>query len=120
MPVKRHHVDQRMSQTVCHGGLVYLAGQCGEAFADISTQTAQALQKIEDKLAEAGSAKTQILRAEIWLSDMAHFGAMNAVWDAWAPKRAAPARACGEKKLAGQGYDIEIIITATRHQGREQ
>ncbi len=113
MAVLRDHVDQRMSQTVRHGGLIYLAGQCGTAFADIAAQTAQALQKIESRLENAGSGKSRILRAEVWLSDMVHFPAMNAVWDVWMPEGATPARACGEKRLAGNGYDIEIIITAT-------
>lgn len=113
MPVQRDDISQRMSQTVRHGGLIYLAGQCGTAFADMATQTSEALQKIDNRLEDAGSGKSQILRAEIWLSDMAHFPAMNAVWDAWVPEGAAPARACGEKRLAGDGYDIEIIITAT-------
>ncbi|MBP5858293.1 RidA family protein [Marivibrio halodurans] len=112
MTVTRHHVGQRMSQIVVHNDTVYLAGQVGEAGASVTKQTEDILARIDTLLAEVGSNKAKILQAVIWLDDMAHFAEMNAVWDAWVPEGAAPARACGEARLATPEYQVEIIITA--------
>lgn len=112
MTIERKGVGQRMSQAVIHNGTVYLAGQVGEAGASVTRQTQDILQKIEDRLAEAGSDTTKILQAVIWLDDMKHFAEMNAVWDAWIPEGHAPARACGEAKLASPELQVEIIVTA--------
>lgn len=109
---ERMHVGPRMSQIVKHNGTVYLAGQVGTAGDSVGDQTAQCLEKVDTLLAEAGSGKTRILQAVIWLSDMADFEAMNAVWDAWVPQGNTPARACGEAKLASPEYLVEIIVTA--------
>jgi len=84
MSITRHHGNQRMSQIVIHGDTIYLAGQvAADAGADISVQTQQVLGKIEALLEEAGSDKSKILSAQIWLTSMGHFAQMNAVWDAW-------------------------------------
>ena len=63
-------------------------------------------------LAKAGSSPEQMLQVVIWLADMADFAEMNAVWDAWVPEGHAPARACGEAKLARPELKVEIIVTA--------
>ncbi|MDT9600126.1 RidA family protein [Sphingosinicella rhizophila] len=114
MTIERLHTGPRMSQAVIHNGLVYLAGQVGEAGADVPTQTRQILEGIDSLLAEAGSDKSRILQATIWLADMADFGAMNAVWDEWVDSANAPARATGEAKLATPDYKVEIIIVAAQ------
>lgn len=114
MTVERHHTGKRMSQIVVHGDTVYLAGQVGEPGTSVAEQTRNILGKIDDLLAEAGSDKTRILQAIIWLDDMRHFDAMNGVWDAWVPEGHAPARACGEARLATTEYNVEIIVTAAR------
>jgi enamine deaminase RidA (YjgF/YER057c/UK114 family) len=103
-----------MSQAVVHNGVVYLAGQVGEPGADVATQTKQVLASIDRLLALAGSDKTKILSAQIWMADMADFQKMNAVWDAWVAPGHAPARATGESKLAGPEYLVEIIVTAAQ------
>ncbi|UCE31027.1 MAG: RidA family protein [Burkholderiales bacterium] len=110
--IVRKRVSQRMSQIVCHNGTVYLAGQVGTGGDSVETQTRQVLDKIDALLAEAGTDRSRMLQAVIWLSDMSHFAAMNAVWDAWVPEGAAPARACGEARLARPDLDVEIIVTA--------
>lgn len=114
MSIERRHTTRRMSQIVIHGDTVYLAGQVGEPGASVPDQTRGILDKIDALLAEAGTDKSRILQAVIWLDDMAHFEAMNAVWDAWVPDGQAPARACGEARLATPDYQVEIIITAAR------
>ena len=114
MSIDRRHVGQRMSQIVIHGGTVYLAGQVAteNAGQPADAQTREILEKIDGYLAEAGSDKTKILRATIWLADIGDYDAMNGVWDAWVPEHHAPARACVEAKLAGPEYTVEISVIA--------
>ncbi len=110
--ITRHHTNQRMSQIVQHGDTIYLAGQVGTAGASVAQQTQDCLDKIDALLAEVGSDKSKMLQAVIWLADMADFEEMNGVWDAWVPEGAAPARACGEAKLARPDFTVEIIVVA--------
>jgi enamine deaminase RidA (YjgF/YER057c/UK114 family) len=103
-----------MSQAVIHGSTVYLAGQVadhakGKSVAD---QTKEILAAIDRLLAEAGSDKTKILSATIYLAHIATFAEMNAVWDAWVPAGHAPARATVEAKLAAPVYTVEIACIA--------
>lgn len=112
--ITRKHTGQRMSQIVTHGDTIYLAGQVGTAGASVEQQTKDCPDKIEALLAEAGSDKTRILQTVIWLADMKDFAEMNAVWDAWVPEGHAPARACGEAKLAREDLLVEFIVTAAK------
>lgn len=112
--ITRHHTATRMSQIVIHGETIYLAGQVGNPKSDVADQTRECLEKVENLLAEAGSDKSRILHCTIWLADMADFAAMNAVWDAWVPEGQAPARACGEARLATPELKVELLVTAAR------
>lgn len=112
MTIERLHSGPRMSQAVIHNGLVYLAGQIGAPCEDTAAQTRAVLDKIDALLAEAGTDKSHVLTATIWLADMSDFGAMNEIWDQWVGGANAPARATGEVKLATPDYRVEIIITA--------
>ncbi len=116
MSIERKHTGPRMSQIVAHGGLVYLAGQVGgnTSGAPIEEQTRDTLAGIDALLAEAGTDKTKLLTATVWLTDMRYFDAFNAVWDAWVAPDCAPARACVEAKLAAPGFDVEIMVVAAR------
>lgn len=114
MTITRIEAGPRMSQAVVHGDTVYLAGQVGEPGESVTKQTQTILAQIEALLAEAGSEKSKILSATIWLADMGDFAEMNAVWDKWVDGRDAPARATGEAKLATPDYKVEIIVTAAR------
>lgn len=109
--IERMETGERMSKIVKHNGVVYLCGQVG-AGESVSEQTADCLARIDRLLEQAGSDKEHILQAIIWISDMSYFAEMNAVWDNWVPKGHAPARACGEAKLARDVLKVEIIITA--------
>lgn len=111
MNITRMETGERMSKIVKHNGVVYLCGQVG-AGDTVAEQTRDCISRIEALLAQAGSSNDQILQAIIWLSDMNDFAEMNAVWDAWVPAGAAPARACGEAKLARAALKVEIIVTA--------
>ena len=112
--IERLDVDARMSQAVIHGDTVWLAGQCGTAGESVTEQTREALAKIDALLARARSDKTRILNTTIWLVDIKDYDAMNAVWDDWMPEGCAPARACGESRLGGEGYAVEIICVASK------
>lgn len=112
MTITRHHTNDRMSQIVQHGDTIYLAGQVGTSGASVAQQTQDCLDKIDALLAEVGSDKTKLLQTTIWLADMRDFAEMNAVWDAWVPAGNAPARACGEARLATPGFTVEIIAIA--------
>ncbi|MBB3998245.1 RidA family protein [Aureimonas pseudogalii] len=112
MSIRRIEPGRRMSAAVVHGNTVYLAGQVGEPGQDVAAQTKTVLSEIDRLLAEAGTDKSKILQATIWLADMADFGAMNAVWDAWVDPANPPARATGESKLATPDYRVEIIVIA--------
>ena len=113
MSIHRHHVGKRLSDMVVHGGTVYLAGQVADdPKADLATQARQVLASIDRLLAEAGSDKTKLLTATIFLPSMADFAAMNAVWEAWVPSGHTPARATVEAKLANPDYRIEIQAIA--------
>ncbi len=112
--IARHHTATRMSRIVTHGDTIYLAGQVGTAGASVAQQTQDCLDKIDGLLAEAGSDRTRILQTTIWLADMGDFAEMNAVWDAWVPEGHAPARACGEARLARPELRVEMIVVAAR------
>jgi len=112
MTIERIQPGSRMSQAVIHGNTVYLAGQVGAPGESVTAQTQDICSKIEKLLAEAGSDKSKMLQATIWLADMADFAEMNAVWDAWIDPDNPPTRACGESKLATPDFKVEIIIVA--------
>ena len=109
--IERHEIGTRMSKIVKHNGTVYLCGQVGSGDT-VTEQTQDCLARVDALLKQAGSSRDQILQAIIWVADMADFAEMNAVWDAWVPEGHAPARACGEAKLARPELKVEVIVTA--------
>jgi enamine deaminase RidA (YjgF/YER057c/UK114 family) len=111
--IQRMHVGTRLSEAAVFNGVVYLAGMVPECEAtDIRSQTADVLQQIELRLAEAGSDKTRILRTQIYLKDITDIAAMNEVWDAWVVAGSAPPRATVQAALANPVYLIEVVVTA--------
>ncbi|WP_320826646.1 RidA family protein [Reinekea sp.] len=112
--IVRKHTNQRMSKIVVHGDTIYLCGQVGERGTSIEEQTAEALRRVEALLSEAGSNKRCLLQTTVWLSDMKYFSAMNGVWDAWVEEGYAPARACGEAKLASSELLVELLVIAAK------
>lgn len=116
MKIERLHIGPRMSQVVAHGDTVYLAGIVaqGSKGKSVTDQTKEILATIDSYLAEAGTDKSKLLTANIWLTDMSKFAEMNAVWDAWVAQGHTPGRACVEAKLANPDYNVEIMVVAAR------
>ena len=116
MSIERTHTTGRMSQVVDSGGTVYLEGQIstGAPGQSVAKQTEDILNRINIYLAEAGTNKSKLLTATIWVTDMTKFAEMNAVWDAWVTPGNTQCRACVEAKLASDKYDVEIMVTAAR------
>ena len=111
--IKRFDVGPRMSEMAVHNGTVYLAGQIAEdAAQDIGGQTRQVLAAIDALLARAGSDKSKILRAQIFIADLADFAAMNVAWEAWVVPGHTPPRATVQAALAKLQWKIEIVVTA--------
>ena len=113
--ITRFHVGPRLSETAVHNGTVYLAGQVpDDTTLDMRGQTAEVLGMVERLLAEAGSDKSRILMAQIFLNDIADITVMNEIWDAWIPAGHTPPRATVQAKMANAAYKIEIIVTAAQ------
>jgi enamine deaminase RidA (YjgF/YER057c/UK114 family) len=113
--IRRLHPGARMSQAVIHHHTVYLAGQVADDTNEgVAGQTRQVLAAIDALLAEAGSDRTKILTATVYLADISTFAEMNSAWDAWVSKDHPPARATVEAKLAAPPYKVEIQVIAAK------
>jgi enamine deaminase RidA (YjgF/YER057c/UK114 family) len=113
MTIQRFENGARFCRVLSHNGTVYLAGMTADDLkGDTTDQTRQVLAKIDHYLALAGSDKSKLLSATIWLRDIADFEKMNAAWDAWIDRSAMPVRATVEARLAGDEYRVEIMIIA--------
>ncbi|MEX0349689.1 MAG: RidA family protein [Paracoccaceae bacterium] len=109
--IERIETGTRSSKIVKHNGVAYLTGQVAEGDT-IQDQVRTCLQNIDALLEKAGSSRQQMLRVTIWLADMKDFNGLNEVWNAWVPEGHAPARACGESKLARPELKVEFIVDA--------
>jgi enamine deaminase RidA (YjgF/YER057c/UK114 family) len=115
MSVQRIKPGSRMSEAVVHGNTVYLQGlTADDEKLDVKGQTRQILAKIDALLAQAGTDKSKLLSANIWLTDIGTWSQMNEVWDAWVAPGNAPARATVEAKLARPGLKVEIMVQAAK------
>jgi len=105
-----------MSQAVVHGNTVYLAGQVAQRAGgkSVTEQTRDILDAIDKLLAGAGTGKSKLLSAQIFLTDIATFGEMNKVWESWVTPGHTPARATVEAKLAAPEYTVEIMVVAAK------
>ena len=111
--ITRFHVGARLSESAVFNGVVYLAGMVPEAGdTDIEGQTRDVLNQIEQRLREAGSDKSRLLRVQIYLSNIDDIQAMNTVWDAWVTPGNTPPRATVEARMANPNYKIEVVATA--------
>ena len=109
--IERIDTGERSSKIVKHNGVAYLTGQVCEG-ETIQDQVRGCLDKIDALLIQAGSSREKMLRVTIWLADMNDFAGLNEVWNDWVPSGHAPARACGEAKLARDILKVEFIVDA--------
>ncbi|MGJ4884012.1 MULTISPECIES: RidA family protein [unclassified Bradyrhizobium] len=116
MSIQRFEIGPRMSQVVVHGNTVYLAGVVAQKTAgeSVTKQTEEILSIIDGHLAKAGTDKSKLLSATIYLTDIKTFGEMNAVWDGWVSAGNTPARATVEAGLAAPQYTVEIMVIAAK------
>lgn len=115
MAIQRFNVGKRLSEIVVHNDTVYLAGQVAkDPDDDVGGQVRQVLEQIDALLKEAGSDKSQILSATIYLPDMGDFAELNKAWEAWIPAGKTPARATVQAKLAAPEYKVEIQLVAAK------
>ena len=116
MTIQRFDTGPRMSQVVVHGDTVFLAGVVASNAAgeSVTKQTQDVLSIIDGHLKKAGSDKSKLLTATIYLTDMNTFAEMNAVWDGWVSAGNTPARATVEAKLASPKYSVEIMVAAAK------
>jgi enamine deaminase RidA (YjgF/YER057c/UK114 family) len=113
MIIQRFDNGPRFCRVLSHNGTVYVAGIVADDLSgDTTQQTAEILKKIDGYLTLAGTDKSKLLSAQIWLRDIADFERMNAAWDLWIDRSAMPVRATVEARLAGDGYRVEIMVTA--------
>lgn len=114
MALKRIGAGNRMSEAVIHGDKIYLSGYVAETTVgkSVKEQTKDILDQIDATLKEAGTDKTKVLKANIWLTDIKTWAQMNEAWDAWVVPGQTPARATVEAKLAAPGLDVEIMVEA--------
>jgi len=115
MTIARHSAGPRMSGAVVHGDTVYLAGQvASDPSAGVKGQTEQVLKRIDDLLKSAGTDKSKLLSATVYLADIRGYDEMNAAWDAWVSPGNTPGRATVEARLASPKYLVEIVAIAAR------
>ena len=116
MSIQRIETGPRMSKAVIHGDTVYLAGQVADSpkGKSVGEQTHSILTIIEGLLAKAGTDKSKLLSANIWLADISTFAEMNAQWEAWVTPGQTPARATVEAKLASPDCKVEIMVVAAK------
>ena len=114
MSIQRIGDQGNLCDAVVHNGLAYLAGHVADdpVSPSVYEQTKNILKQIDETLAQAGTDKTKILKANIWLADISTFAEMNKAWAEWVSKGNAPARATVEAKLADPKYKVEIMLTA--------
>jgi enamine deaminase RidA (YjgF/YER057c/UK114 family) len=117
--ITRIATDQRRSRTVVYNGMVFVGGMTADDRSqDIRGQTRQTLAKIEKFLAEAGTDKSRLLTAQIWIKDLkSDFAGMNEIWDAWTAPGAASTRATAQCELGAPDVLVEIIVTAAVGKG---
>jgi enamine deaminase RidA (YjgF/YER057c/UK114 family) len=110
---RRVQTNSRMSQVVVANGFAFVSGQIPmSSHADVAAQSREVLTRIDDLLEAAGTDRTRLVSANVWLTSAAHFATFNDIWDAWLPDGHAPARACVQAQLMKPGIDVEVAVVA--------
>lgn len=119
-PVLRHGIVPPdgglpvISKVVERGRMIYVSGVTPEPAGDVTAQTRQVLERIDRLLAVAGTDKSRLLTAQVWLKDMGDFEAHNTAWNDWVDRANPPVRACVQAELWRPEMRVEIMVTATK------
>ena len=115
MSITRHKPGPVLSRAVEYSGLVYVAGTTADnKNLSCKAQTEVVLKKIDAALSAAGSDKSKLLWAQVWLPDIREKDQMDAAWKAWVDPNGKPVRACVEARLATPDTRVEIMVTAAK------
>lgn len=115
MSIKRHEPKEILSRVVEGGGMVFTAGiTADDTSQDVTGQTAQILKQLDHLLAVAGTDKSKVLSATIWVPDIRTRDDVNVAWNAWTEGENLPARACIEARLARKDILVEIAMVALK------
>lgn len=112
MKIERFDVNERRSRLVKYNGMCFLSGQFSDKGGDVASQTREVLAKIDELLARAGTDKSRLLTAEVWITTMADFAEMDAVWKAWVAPGNPPTRCCCAVQLGNRDMRVEIMVSA--------
>src|SRR5262245_30799348 len=107
-----------ISFAAIHGGIVYLCGVTANPagpLGDVKQQTREVLEQIDALLRAAGTTKSRLLTAQVWLTDMDDFADHNDAWNEWVDRENPPVRACLQSpRLWRAGLKVEIMVTAAK------
>ncbi|MES0056642.1 MULTISPECIES: RidA family protein [unclassified Mesorhizobium] len=112
MKIERNDINARRSRLVKYNGACYLSGQFSDKGGNIEEQTRETLAKIDELLKRAGSDKSRLLTAQIWITSMADFADMDQVWKEWIAPFAPPTRCCCAVDLGNASMRVEIMVAA--------
>jgi len=102
-----------MHRVVVHNGLVFVGGTVADDMsAGLEGQTEQILAKFDEYLRMAGTDKTHLLSATIYLTDLSQKSEMDKAWKRWIAPEHLPARATVGVADLGEGTLVEIALTA--------
>jgi enamine deaminase RidA (YjgF/YER057c/UK114 family) len=112
--IRRIGVNPRLSMAVVHGGLAYLSGQVAieAGGGPVADQAAEVLRRIDELLAQAGTDRTRLLTATLYVADLGHLPEINRIWLDWLAGAEPPCRTTVEAKLASPRYALEISVVA--------
>jgi enamine deaminase RidA (YjgF/YER057c/UK114 family) len=103
-----------ISLVVVHNGIVSTCGITAEPTGDVKVQTRKVLASIDGLLEKAGTDKSKLLTAQVWLADMQDFEEHNSAWNEWVDRKNPPVRACVQTPLWRPNILVEIMVTAAQ------
>lgn len=108
------HTLPVISLVVSHNGIVSTCGVTAEPGGDVRVQTKKVLETIDRLLQQAGTNKSKLLTASVWLADWKDFEDHNSVWNDWVDRQSAPVRFCVQASLWRPNILVEIMVTAAQ------
>lgn len=111
--VQRYIQTPIMHRVVEHNGIVHVGGTtCDDESLDMAGQTREILAKLDRYLAEAGTDKSKLLTAGIFVTDLGKKPEMDAAWKEWLAPESLPTRATVGVADLGGNTMIEIVVSA--------